>query len=220
MPAYRPLLLDLFCKAGGAAKGYHDAGFDVIGVDIEPQPHYPYAFYQADALDFIARHGTEFDAIHASPPCQAFTLAQRIQRRTHPDMIVPTRTALVATGRPWVIENVEGAPLHQPITLCGAMFPGLNVYRHRLFETSFPVTAPPEPAHREPLTKMGRPPRPGDRMHVVGNFSGVRQARAAMGIDWMARNELSEAIPPAYTRHIGTALLARLAAAPALPAAA
>ncbi|OAP24619.1 MULTISPECIES: DNA methylase [Amycolatopsis] len=208
----RALLLDLFCKAGGAAKGYHDAGFDVIGVDIEPQPHYPYAFYQADALDFLTAHGHDFDAIHASPPCQAFTLAQRIQNRRHPDLVGPVRAALTAIGRPWVIENVEGAPLRNPITLCGAMFPELNVYRHRLFETSFPVTAPPEPVHREPLTKMGRPPQPGERMHVVGNFSGVRQARTAMGIGWMTRNELAEAIPPAYTRHIGTQLLNRLAA--------
>ncbi|UJW35086.1 DNA methylase [Saccharothrix sp. AJ9571] len=216
----RPVLLDLCCKAGGTSKGYHDAGFDVVGVDIEPQPNYPFEFHQADALDFLASHGREFDAIAASWPCQRFSLAQRIRGNDHPDLITPGRDLLNLTGRPWVIENVEGAPLHNPILLCGTMFSQLNVYRHRLFETSFPLRTPAHPRHLEPLTKMGRPPRPGERMHVVGNFSGVAQARTAMGIDWMSRNELSEAIPPAYTHWIGTALYAQLTAAMAIPAAA
>nr|BFE55661.1 hypothetical protein GCM10020063_001870 [Dactylosporangium thailandense] len=201
-------LLDLYCCAGGAGMGYHLAGFDVVGVDINPQPRYPFEFQQADAVELLTAHGHEFDAVHASPPCQAFTLAQRIQGRAHPDLIAPTRAALIASGRPWIIENVEGAPLHDPIVLCGAMFSGLSVYRHRLFETSFEVDQPRHPVHVAPLRKMGRPPQHGDFMHVVGNFSGVAQARQAMGISWMVRNELSEAIPPAYTTWIGQQLRA------------
>lgn len=138
----RPRLLDLCCKAGGTSQGYHDAGFDVTGVDIDPQPRYPFTFIQADALDFLAAHGHEFDAIAASWPCQRFTTAQRIRGNTHPDLITPGRALLNATGRPWVMENVEGAPLRNPITLCGAMFPGLRVYRHRLFEASTPSPRP------------------------------------------------------------------------------
>ncbi|WP_433057072.1 hypothetical protein [Dactylosporangium sp. CS-033363] len=206
----RPRLLDLYCCAGGAGMGYHLAGFDVVGVDINPQPRYPFEFHRADALEFLAAHGHEFDAVHASPPCQAYTLAQRIQGRNHPDLITATRAALVAAGRPWAIENVEGAPLHDPIMLCGAMFSGLAVYRHRLFETSSAIGQPQHPLHAAPLRKMGRPPQPGDFMHVVGNFSGVAHARRAMGIDWMVRDELREAIPPAYTTWLGQQLLAAM----------
>ncbi|MEV0057246.1 DNA methylase [Saccharopolyspora shandongensis] len=207
----RPRLLDLYSCAGGAGMGYHRAGFDVVGVDIAPQPRYPFEFHQADALEFLAEHGHEFDAIHASCPCQAFTNAWKLHRNDHPDLIAPTRELLQATGLPWVIENVEGAPLHNPVMLCGAMFPGMRVYRHRLFETNFPVAVPAHPEHVARLTKMGRPPRPGEFMHVVGNFSGVQAARDAMGIDWMTRDELREAIPPAYSQHIGAALLDVLA---------
>jgi DNA (cytosine-5)-methyltransferase 1 len=208
-----PRLLDLFCGAGGAAMGYHRAGFEVVGVDIVDQPNYPFEFHLDDALELLATPWfvvEDFDAIHASPPCQAFSLAQRIQDREHPELIEDTRKLLQSSGLPYVIENVEGAPLLDPTMLCGAMFPGLAVYRHRLFETSFPVNAPVHPAHIAPLRKMGRPPLPGEFMHVVGNFSGAAQARRAMGIDWMVRNELREAIPPAYTEHIGAQLLAHL----------
>ncbi|SDY71715.1 DNA (cytosine-5)-methyltransferase 1 [Saccharopolyspora shandongensis] len=218
LPRRRPRLLDLYSCAGGAGMGYHRAGFDVVGVDIAPQPRYPFEFHQADALEFLAAHGHEFDAIHASPPCQAFTNAQRIRGNDHPDLIAPTRDLLIATGRPWVIENVEGAPLHNPVMLCGAMFPQLKVYRHRLFETNFPLSAPAHPEHVARLTKMGRPPRPGEFMHVVGNFSGVQAARDAMGIDWMTRDTLREAIPPVFTEYIGAALLAE-ATTPATAAA-
>ncbi|WP_433868446.1 DNA methylase [Saccharopolyspora sp. CA-218241] len=206
----RPVLLDLYCCAGGAARGYADAGFDVVGVDIVDQPNYPFEFHQADAIEFVTAHGGGFDAVHASPPCQRYSLAQRIRSREHPDLVGATRQALVTTGRPWVIENVEGAPLENPVLLCGAMFPGLRVYRHRLFETTFPLPVPPHPQHMARLTKMGRPPAAGEFMHVVGNFSGVQQAREAMGIDWMTRDGLREAIPPAYTHHIGGALLRAL----------
>ncbi len=203
-------ILDLFCGAGGASMGYHDAGFDVVGVDINPQRHYPFEFHQGDALKFLLQHWQEFDAFHASPPCQAWTLAQRIQGNEHPDFVTSTRAAFELIGKPWAIENVEGAPLRKPITLCGGMFHGLSVYRHRLFESNVQIAAPTHRKHLAPLRKMGRMPEPGDFMHVVGNFSGVAQARLAMGISWMTRDELREAIPPAYTEHIGRQLMAQL----------
>ncbi|SFP66577.1 DNA (cytosine-5)-methyltransferase 1 [Actinomadura madurae] len=205
-------VLDAFSCAGGAGMGYHLAGYDVTALDIAAQPHNPFPFVRADALDALADRAflAGFDLIHASPPCQAYTLAQRIRGNPHPDLIEPVRTLLQASGLPYVIENVPGAPLRDPVTLCGAMFGGLRVYRHREFETSHPVPAPPHPAHAAPLRKMGRPPQPGDFVHVVGNFSGVAYARQAMGIAWMTRDELREAIPPAYTRHIGAALAALL----------
>lgn len=206
----RPRLLELCCSAGGSSRGWHDAGFDVVGVDLHPQPHYPYEFHQADAFAYLTAHAHEFDAVAAGWPCQAFTKAWKIRKNTHPDLITPGRDAMNATGLPWVIENVPGAPLRDPVELCGCMFDGLNVYRERRFETGGGFTLPPAPGHRphtEPITKMGRPPRPGERMHVVGNFSGAAAARTAMGIDWMTRDELREAIPPAYTTWIGTHLL-------------
>ncbi len=142
-PGRRPRLLDLFCCQGGAAKGYADAGFDVTGVDIAPQPRYPYQFVQADAIAYALEHGAGFDFIHASPPCQHDSECQRIQGNTHPDLIAPTRTALEATGLPWVIENVRGAApkLREPVMLCGPMF-GLATYRHRFFETGSGFTLP------------------------------------------------------------------------------
>lgn len=200
----KPRALDLFCCAGGAGMGLHRAGFDVVGVDIEPQPHYPFPFIQADALT----HPLEgFDFIWTSPPCQAYTLCQRIRDNEHPDLIEPIRHRLKAAGVPWCIENVVGAPLHDPIELCGAMF-GLRVYRHRLFECSFQIEAPPHPDHVAPIRKMGRPPLAGEFMHVVGNFSGVKQAREAMDIPWMPRDKLREAIPPAYSEYVGRVALA------------
>lgn len=198
-----PRLLDTYCGQGGASEGYSRAGFTVVGVDLHPQPNYPFDFHQGDAIEFIRDHGHEFDAIVASPPCQAFTLAQRIQQRKHPDLIAETRHALMGTGLPWVIENVEGAPLRQDVLLCGAMFSGLRTYRHRVFESSVPLAQPEHPAHTIRTTKMGRPPREGEFMHIVGNFSGVAEARKAMGIDWMTRDGLREAIPPAFTQYVG-----------------
>lgn len=185
--------------------GYSRAGFDVVGVDISPQPNYPMKFVQSDALEYLSEHGHEFDAIHASPPCQAYTKAQRIQKNTHPDLVGPTRDALIALQVPYVIENVPGAPLIDPIMLCGAMF-GLGTYRHRLFESNVVITPPEHPEHIAKNAKMGRQPKPGEFMHVVGNFSGVAQAREAMDIKWMVRDELREAIPPAYTEYIGRTL--------------
>lgn len=208
----RPKLLDLFCHQGGAGMGYHRAGFDVVGVDILPEPRYPFEFHQADALKYLLEHHEEFDAFHASPPCQAYTKAQKIQGNEHPDYISATRAAFELIGKPFVIENVPGAPLTEPVELCGAMF-GLTTYRHRLFEIDWPSYAsylafkaslPIHPNHDARTAKMGRRPQPGEFMHVVGNFSGIDQAKEAMGIDWMTRDGLREAIPPAYTQFIGS----------------
>lgn len=184
--------------------GLHRAGFEVVGVDIEPQPHYPYKFHQADAMTFPLEG---YDFIWASPPCQAYTLCQRIRKNNHPDLIGLTRRRLEVAGVPWCVENVPGAPLLEPIELCGAMF-GLRTYRHRLFECSFPIFAPPHPEHTAPLRKMGRPVREGEFIHVVGNFSGAQLARDAMGItNQMPRDKLREAIPPAYAEYIGLAAM-------------
>ncbi|MFE7036365.1 class I SAM-dependent methyltransferase [Streptomyces sp. NPDC057621] len=211
---YRPRLLDLFCCQGGGAKGYDDAGFDVTGVDKDPQTRYPYRFVQADAIAFVLEHGAAFDFIHASPPCQHDTECQRLRGNTHPDLIAPTRTALNATGRPWVMENVGGAArkLHAPVMLCGAMF-ALETYRHRYFETggSFTLDQPGHHPHTVPQAKMGRPVPPGYYGQFVGNFSGVDLARRVMGVPWMNRDGIRECIPPAYTQHIGRAALATLA---------
>ncbi|MEU2559417.1 SAM-dependent methyltransferase [Streptomyces longispororuber] len=207
---YRPRLLDLFCCQGGAAKGYADAGFDVTGVDIAPQPRYPYRFVQSEAIAFVLEHGAEFDFIHASPPCQHDSDCQRIRGNAHPDLIAPTRAALEATGRPWVIENVRGAvpKLREPVMLCGPMF-ALATYRHRYFETGggFHLPQPGHPAHLVPQAKMGRPVPEGHYGQFVGNFSGVSLARSVLGVAWMNRDGIRECIPPAYTQHIGHAAL-------------
>lgn len=199
-------LLDLFCGIGGAARGYQLAGFRVTGVDIRPQPHYiGEQFILGDALKYVSEHWFMYDIIHASPPCQHHSLAQRIQQRNHPDLIAETRLALQRTGLPWVIENVEGAPLVNPIELCGAMF-GLRTYRHRLFESSKTLVAPAHPEHVWRQTKMGRPVREGEFIQVVGNFSGAQLAREVMEMPWATRDGLREAIPPAYTLWVGQQL--------------
>jgi DNA (cytosine-5)-methyltransferase 1 len=203
----RPRLLDLFCCQGGAGHGYRRAGFDVTGVDIAPQPRNPHRFIQADALDYLEQFGDQYHAIHASPPCQAFTKAQRLQANEHPDLIAPVRDLLRELGVPYVIENVEGAPLINPIMLCGTMF-GLRLYRHRLFECSFPVTPPLHGQHWLRQVKMGRKAGPQDILQPVGNFTGVDEAREAMGMPWANRDGLREAVPPAYTEFIGGYLMA------------
>ncbi|MFC9514607.1 DNA methylase [Nocardiaceae bacterium NPDC056970] len=190
--------------------GYHLAGFDVVGVDIAPRRRYPFEFVLGDAVEYVTEHGHLFDAIHASPPCQAHSQAQRIASKEHPDLIWPTRRALRDTGKPYVIENVVGAPLIDPILLCGAMFEGLRTYRHRLFESNVKIAAPDHPEHVAKQNHMGRRVQPGEFMHVVGNFIGVDDAREAMGISWMSRRELAEAIPPEYTKHIGNQLLTEI----------
>ena len=201
-------LLDLFCGAGGASVGYHRAGFDVWGVDINPQKNYPFVFVQDDALDFLRKFGSEFDVIHASPPCQRHSAMSNCRpglADTYPDLIDPVRELLIELGKPYIIENVPGSPLRDPITLCGHMF-GLELYRHRLFETSFELAAPEHPKHVVPASRAGHW-TPGTIMSVSGHIAPIAQARKAMGIDWMNREELAESIPPVFTDYIGSRLL-------------
>lgn len=211
----RPRLLDLFAGAGGAARGYQLAGFHVTGVDIDPQPRYVGdEFHQADALTFPLE---DFDAIHASPPCQAYSDLQKQNKRPYPDLVWPIRKRLRETGLPYVIENVDGSPLREPAILCGTMFPELRVLRHRLFESSFPISVPPHEKHPLVYTTDKRKAHYGKlnewtspvSVNGGGNCS-VAAARDAMGIPWMTKAELNEAVPPAYTRHVGEALMFEL----------
>ncbi|MGW4739007.1 DNA methylase [Nocardia xishanensis] len=209
----RPRLLDLYCCAGGAAMGYHRAGFDVVGVDIIHQPRYPFTFHRADAIEFLTAHGHEFDAIHASPPCQRYSSLHALSPDSeYPDLVAATRAALDAVGRPYVIENVMPAPLDRArsITLCGAMF-GLRTYRHRRFESRLRLSAPVEPEHRVRTATSRRRERwaAGWNISVTGDV-GRYVGPEAMGIDWMTGDELCQAIPPAYTQHVGAQLLAHL----------
>jgi DNA (cytosine-5)-methyltransferase 1 len=208
-------ILDLFCCAGGAGEGYARAGFEVVGVDIDPQARYPFQFIQADALTLDQKFLAEFDAIHASPPCQSYSdLAKRNGNADEwPRLIEPVRDMLLDTGLPYIIENVDGAPLLSPVVLCGTMFPGLRVLRHRLFETNFLMLAPPHGKHPRVHTFDKRKSHYGktderiDFVQVTGGGNcSIAAARAAMGIDWMSKNELNEAIPPAYTHYIGNQL--------------
>ena len=217
----RPVLLDLFCGAGGASQGYYEAGFDVVGVDLHPQKNYPFEFVQMDALEYLATADlSRYSAIHASPPCQEYTIARQIHPDIHyPDLVAPTRDRLREIGLPWVIENVPGSPLQNYIQLCGLTF-GLNVKRHRWFEMEpqFEGLIPPCPKGHPGnwllvfghtvLNRgktIGRAKGGGPRIHRT--HQGTNAGREAMGIDWMNRDELSEAIPPAYTRYIGAQLL-------------
>lgn len=206
----KPRLLDTFCKAGGAGMGYSRAGFEVVGVDIEPQPHYPFEFHQANALDYIAEHGREFDVIHASPPCQGYSPMKNVTGKEYPMLIEDVRELLIASGKPYVIENVEGARRHliNPLKLCGTMF-DLRVIRHRLFETNPPIYFPPATCrHWLKVVAQGRFPKEDKEFAcITGSFSNQPYARRAMGIDWMRREELAEAIPPAYTEFIGKHLI-------------
>lgn len=218
-----PKLLDLFCCQGGAGVGYHQAGFEVTGVDLNAQPRYPFKFHQADAIEFFRNHAHEYQAWHASPPCQAHTNAQKLQKNFHSDFIPEVRFMFEEANQrrvrqgipsvPWVIENVPGAPLIEAVELCGAMF-NLGTYRHRLFESNIELSIPEHPEHLRRTTKMGRAPVDGEMMHVVGNFSGVAKAKKAMGIDWMTRDGLRESIPPAYSKFLGAQLLTHLNAQP------
>lgn len=210
----KPRLLDLFCGPGGCAKGYYDAGFEVVGVDIVTQPHYPYEFHQADALTYPLEG---FDVIHASPVCKGYTELNYTGKEKHEKLILPVKERLRQSGKPFVIENVAGAKLELPgaLWLCGSMF-GLQVRRHRLFESNILLFAPGVCQHdrnfysihgdhvwnsakRSPARKDGRW-RPG--------YGTVEEGARAMGINWMSKQgEISQAIPPAYTRWIGEQLM-------------
>ncbi|WP_297827486.1 DNA methylase [Mycobacterium sp.] len=208
----RPRLLDLYCCQGGASKGYADAGFDVVGVDINPQPRYPYEFHQGDALEFLTGHGHEFDVWHGSPPCHDHSALASVAGTDGTGyLLAATRQAFtaLADGRPWVIENVPGADMRADLMLCGSMF-GLRTYRHRYFEFSDPMLPPllPHPRHRvRTSTKKRRTCwDKGLNISVTGDI-GTAIGSLALGIDWMTGNGLSQAIPPAYTRVIGAHLL-------------
>lgn len=217
-------ILDLFCCEGGAAVGYKNAGFEVVGVDLDPKfaKRYPFEFHAADAIEFVKEHAHEFDAIHASPPCQAYSVTRNSHNRKHPMLVEPTRKALEESGLPYIIENVVGAPLQNPITLCGRMF-GLEAVdddgevvvmdRHRLFESNIELT---QPVHE-----------PHDRsVQVAGSYGGARRDKyearfvrkggyvpskevqqKLLGIDWMTQHGMYQSLPPVYTEFIGKQLI-------------
>lgn len=218
----RPLLLDLFSGAGGCAVGYHRAGFDVVGVDIKPQPNYPFEFVQGDALDYLVKCGHEFAAIHASPPCQGYLNLTRVNEtlgraHSHPKLIDEVRALLENAGAPYVIENVADArrDLRDPVRVCGTSF-GLSLRRHRLFESNVPILGTQCAHHLFTEKKYWTGWRPHGRVvkstvvQVYGNAADKHEWPAAMGIDWMTNDEMAEAVPPAYTQHIGCYLMAAL----------
>lgn len=204
--------LDLFCGGGGAAMGLHRAGFEVTGVDLTAQPRYPFTFHQGDAMAWPLEG---YDLIWASPPCQAYsasTLAHRRAGKEYVDLLAPVRARLKAHGAPYVIENVVGAPMRGHTILCGTMF-GLPLLRHRLFETSFPISSllPPCQHKGDEIPVYGHGSPSWNRARHVRHL--IAEKRTAMGIDWLNRDELSQAIPPAYSEWLARQWLASLEAA-------
>lgn len=210
--------------------GYHRAGFDVTGVDLHPQARYPFTFHQSDAIEYLVEHGHEYDIIHASPPCQRYSISANAHDVEHPDLLEPTRAALLEVGRPYIIENVVGAPLIDPLLLCGTMFglrapdvDGVEVQlqRHRLFETSFAVGLAPAPCAHDSTPvggsyKGSRHEKPEHRDDPArrGGYTPALPVRGALlGIDWMNEHELAQAIPPVYTQWLGLLALAELGVA-------
>jgi DNA (cytosine-5)-methyltransferase 1 len=202
-------LLDLYSKAGGAAMGYHRAGFEVVGIDIKKQKRFPFEFIQADALDVLSdnEYLQTFDVIHASPPCQTHSSTKHLRNAqgkttSKVDLIPQTRAALIVSGKPYIIENVPGAPLINPIQMCGSSF-GLTARRHRLFESNYQLTGS-VCKHKEQGKPVGIYGSMRDEIPGGGHTAKtIEQARDAMGIDWMIWGELVEAIPPIYTFEIG-----------------
>lgn len=234
----KPRLLDLFCGAGGAAKGYQLAGFYVVGVDIKPQPRYcGDEFYLSDVTALLESEYhpmwpdwlrlKEFDAIHASPPCQAYSRLRHLpwlKGREYPALLDATREMLQAQDAPWVIENVEDAPMPYSVVLCGTMF-NLPLYRHRRFGASFLMMQPEHHKHEHTLAagraSMAKRYRHSSvvtgvivkeisRGSLAGHATGAKETGRLMGIDWMRRDELTQAIPPAYTEWVGHQLLQAL----------
>lgn len=218
----RPRLLDLFCCEGGAGAGYQAAGFDVTGVDILDQPRYPFAFRQADALEFLTSHAAEFDAIHASPPCQGYLNLGAVNRARgrryhHERLIGEVRELLIGSGKPYVIENVEDARLElvDPVRICGTGL-GRPLRRHRLFESNVQLAgvACDHRAFSEPKYWTGWRPNGEHRLSTVvqiyGNAGGREHWPAALGVDWMSAKGMTECIPPAYAEHIGRQLIAHI----------
>lgn len=216
-------LLDLFCCEGGAGAGYSRAGFDVTGVDVVDRTGaYPYRFVQADALEYLAEHGHEYDAIHASPPCQAFTSLGSLSDNVHPDLLTPTLALLVDETKPWVVENVVGAPVPNPFTLCGSMF-GLGavcedgVYRqlrrHRRFASNLLIMVDECNHVGNPVGVYGmggaggRNKSGNGSQGVRGYKAGLAVARVAIGMPWGSRYGVSQSIPPVYTEYIGEFLI-------------
>lgn len=240
-----PKLLDLYSCAGGAGEGYRRAGFDVYSVDIADQPNNPFPFHKGDVLEVLldlllgetitfsngeALGLEDFHTIHASPPCQAYSVTKsktaHNRKKAHVDLVAPTRDLLNQTGKPWIMENVVGAPLIDPVVLCGTQFGlvaedvdgvPLRLLRHRLFESTVSIVAPPHVSHRKDSTLTASvfgsggtytPAHRDNRLRVGGYVPHVSVIRELMGIDWMkTRYELSQSIPPAYTEFLGRQLI-------------
>lgn len=202
----KPRLLDLFCGAGGAAVGYHRAGFEVVGVDIVHQKHYPFEFHQADAMTYPLEG---FDAIHASPPCQKFSILTRGFRKGNTkaeDLIAAVRQRLRKTGRPWIMENVNGAPLITPVTICGSAI-GLDLWRHRLFELGEFYFLSPECRHELVTEPWGVYSGAAGGRITQKRLANANQARQVMEMPWATQKEIGQAVPPAYCEFIGKQLM-------------
>lgn len=199
------LALDLYCGAGGASRGIERAGFEVHGVDIAPQPNYPFEFLLEDAVEFMELGLDDFDFIWASPPCQAYSWSSAGRRNDgyeYADLVEITRHYLKKSGKPYIIENVVGAPLVNPVMLCGTMFPCLKVFRHRVFESNVPLIVEMECNHQGHEAKKRREDK-GDFFTVAGHWVGTTAEWSdAMKIDWMTKSELAQAIPPVYSYYL------------------
>ena len=207
-------LLDLFCGAGGASKGYALAGFEVTGIDLKHGKRYPFTYQRRDFNTVTVEELQEYDVIHASPPCQTFSITQHLRNAQGKstdklDLLEPVRNLLIASGKPYVIENVKGAPLINPVQLCGSSF-GLKARRHRLFESNMPLTGT-ACNHKEQGRPVGIYGSMRDEIPQGGRTAKtMEEAHSAMGIDWMIWGELVEAIPPAYTEYLGKQLIKEL----------